>query len=144
MSEKSIAWIVVACGIAGFGAVVALLATGFFEATEPDDSPFTLQDGEAGDLADPSPNAAPSSPTPRHRGPPPEIALAERLLNDIPSGAKVALQPLDQRYAGLEPAVGDPLYERLLLALTNAAEHGVTLLARERLRAIYNSLEEFY
>ena len=40
--------------------------------------------------------------------------------------------------------MGDPLYERLLLALTNAAEDGVTLLARERLRAIYNSLEEFY
>ena len=70
--------------------------------------------------------------------------MAERLLADIPNGAKVALQPLDQRYAGLEPAVGDPLYERLLLALADAAEDGVTLLARERLRAIYNSLEEFY
>ena len=143
MSGKSIAWIVAACGIAAVGAVVALLATGFFEATEPVDSPFTVQDAEAGDLAAPSPGAAPSNPAPR-RGPPPEIALAERLLDDIPSGAKVALQPLDQRYAGLEPAVGDPLYERLLLALTNAAEDGVTLLARERLRAIYNSLEEFY
>ena len=143
MSGKSIAWIVAACGIAAVGAVVALLATGFFEATEPVDSPFTLQDAEVGDVDDAAPGAAPSSPAPR-RGPPPEIALAERLLDDIPSGAKVALQPLDQRYAGLEPAVGDPLYERLLLALTNAAEDGVTLLARERLRAIYNSLEEFY
>ena len=144
MSGKSIAWIVAAGGIAAVGAVVALLATGFFEAAEAVDSPFTVQDAEAGDLANPSPDAAPSSPTPRHRGPRPETALAERLLDDIPSGAKVALQPLDQRYAGLEPAVGDPLYERLLLALTNAAEDGVTLLARERLRAIYNSLEEFY
>lgn len=51
-------------------------------------------------------------------------------MTDIPSGAKVALQPLDQRYAGLESAVGDPLYERLLLALTSAADDGVTLLAR--------------
>ncbi len=144
VSGKSIAWIVAACGIAAVGAVVALLATGFFEAAEPIDSPFTVQDAKAGDLDDAPPDAAPSSPAPRHRGPPPEIALADRLLDDIPSGAKVALQPLDQRYAGLEPAVGDPLYERLLLALTNAAEDGVTLLARERLRAIYNSLEEFY
>ena len=144
MSGKSIAWIVAEYGIAAVGAVVALLATGFFEAAEPVGSPFTLQDAEASDLDEAPPAATPSSPAPRHRGPPPEIALAERLLDDIPSGAKVALQPLDQRYAGLEAAMGDPLYERLLLALTNAAEDGVTLLARERLRAIYNSLEEFY
>ena len=145
VSGKNIVWIVAACVIAAIGAVVALLATGFFDATEPPaDSPFALQDAEAGDSADASTEALPSSPAPRHSGPPPEFALAERLLNDIPGGAKVALQPLDQRYAGLEPAVGDPLYERILLALTNAAEDGVTLLARERLRAIYNSLEEFY
>lgn len=144
MSGKNIVWIVAACGIAAIGAVGALLATGFFDVTEPANSPFAIQDAEAGDPADASPEALPSSPAPRHLGPPPENALAERLLDDIPGGAKVALQPLDQRYAGLQPAVGDPLYERLLLALTNAAEDGVTLLARERLRAIYNSLEEFY
>lgn len=144
MSGKNIVWIVAACGIAAIGAVGALLATGFFDVTEPANSPFAIQDAEAGDPADASPEALPSSPAPRHPGPPPENALAERLLDDVPGGAKVALQPLDQRYAGLEPAVGDPLYERLLLALTNAAEDGVTLLARERLRAIYNSLEEFY
>lgn len=144
MSGKNIVWIVATCGLAAVGAVAALLATGFFDVTEPANSPFAIQDAEAGDPADASPEALPSSPAPRHPGPPPENALAERLLDDIPGGAKVALQPLDQRYAGLEPAVGDPLYERLLLALTNAAEDGVTLLARERLRAIYNSLEEFY
>lgn len=144
VSAKNLAWIVAACGIAAVGAFAALLATGFFDAAEPPDSPFMQQDVENSDIADapPAPNAI--QPRPRHRGPPPEIALAERLMADIPSGAKVALQPLDQRYAGLEPAVGDPLYERLLLALSNAAEDGVTLLARERLRAIYNSLEEFY
>lgn len=144
MSGKNLVWIVAACGIAVVGAVVALLATGVFGAAEPPHSPFTGQGAEAGDPADAPPGSTPSSPTPRRPGPPPEIALAERLLADIPNGAKVALQPLDQRYAGLEPAVGDPLYERLLLALADAAEDGVTLLARERLRAIYNSLEEFY
>lgn len=144
MSGKNLVWIVAACGIAVVGAVVALLATGVFGAAEPPHSPFTVQGAEAGDPADAPPGSTPSSPTPRRPGPPPEIAVAERLLADIPNGAKVALQPLDQRYAGLEPAVGDPLYERLLLALADAAEDGVTLLARERLRAIYNSLEEFY
>ena len=62
----------------------------------------------------------------------------------IPDDAKVALQPLDQRYAGLEPAVGDALYERMLMALSSAAQGRVTLLARERLHDIYNSLKEFY
>ena len=144
MSGKNLAWIVAAGGIAAVGAVVALLATGVFGAAEPPHSPFTVQGADAGVPADAPPGSTPSSPTPRRPGPPPEIALAERLLADIPNGAKVALQPLDQRYAGLESAVGDPLYERLLLALADAAEDGVTLLARERLRAIYNSLEEFY
>ena len=144
MSGKNLAWIVAAGGIAAVGAVVALLATGVFGAAESPHSPFTVQGAEAGDPADAPTGSTPSSPTPRRPGPPPEIALAERLLADIPNGAKVALQPLDQRYAGLEPAVGDPLYERLLLALADAAEDGVTLLARERLRAVYNSLEEFY
>ena len=146
VTGKSLAWIVAVCGIAAVGAVAALLATGFFDAAEPPSSPFTLQDVEQGTLPTRRPPPSiPSTPTPRHRGgPPPEIALAEQLMADIPHGAKVALQPLDHRYAGLEPAIGDPLYERLLLALTSAAEDGVTLLARERLRAIYNSLEEFY
>ena len=146
MNGKNLAWIVAACGIAAVGAV-ALLATGFFDAAEPLDSPFALQDAEASDLADAPPKAMPSSPASRHRGPPPEIALAEQLMDGIPHDVKVALQPLDQRYAGLEPAVGDPLYERMLGALANAAkaaEKGVTLLARKRLRDIYNSLEEFY
>ena len=144
VSAKNLAWIVAACGIAAVGAFVALLTTGFFDAAERPDSPFMQQDVGDSDIADAPPARNAIQPRPRHRGPPPEIALAERLMADIPSGAKVALQPLDQRYAGLEPAVGDPLYERLLLALTDAAEDGVTLLARERLRAIYNSLEEFY
>lgn len=144
MSGKILGWAVAACGVAAVGAVVALLVTGFFDAAEPPDSPFALQDTEAGDLAGAPFGQTPPSSAPRRSGPPPEFALAERLLEGIPSGAKVAVQPLDQRYAGLEPAVGDPLYERILLALANAAEDDVTLLARERLRAIYNSLEEFY
>ena len=140
MSGKNLALIVAACGIAAVGAVVALLATGFFSGDEPPASPFTIQEADAGDLA----GEPQTNPAPRHHGPPPEVRLAEQLIDAIPSGAKVALQPLDQRYAGLEPTVGDPLYERLLRALASAAEDGVTLLARERLRAIYNSLEEFY
>lgn len=133
MSGKNLAWILAACGFAACGAVVALLATGFFSGDEPPAPPFTTQDADAGDLAD--------EPEP---SPPPEIRLAEKLMGAVPSGAKVALQPLDQRFAGLDPAVGDPLYERLLLALTNAAGDGVTLLARERLHAIYDNLKEFY
>lgn len=140
MSGKNLALIVAACGLAACGAVVALLATGFFSGDEPPASPFTIQEAEPGDVAD----EPQSSPPPPRRAPPPQIRLAEQLMDAIPSGAKVALQPLDQRYAGLEAAVGDPLYEGLLQALANAAEDGVTLLARERLRAIYNSLEEFY
>ena len=140
MSGKNLALVVAVCGIAAVGAVVALLATGLFNGDEPATSPLTIQEAEASDVA----GEPQTSPAPRHRGPPPEIHLAEQLMDAIPSGAKVALQPLDQRYAGLEPTVGDPLYERLLRALANAAEDGVTLLARERLRAIYNSLEEFY
>ena len=128
------------CGFTTCGAVVALLATGFFSGDERPAPSFTAQDADAGDHADdPEPSLA--SP---HRGPPPEIRLAEELMEAIPSGAKVALQPLDQRFAGLDPAVGGPLYERLLLALTKAAGDGVTLLARERLHAIYNSLQELY
>ena len=146
MSGKHVAWVLAACVLAAGGAFVALLATGFFDATEAPVSPFTVEDSAqpADDPADGPGVATPSRPAPWHRGPPPEIALAAQLMDDIPAGAKVAIQPLDQRYAGLEPAIGDPLYERLLLALSNAAEDDVTLLARERLRAIYNSLEEFY
>ena len=142
MTGKRLAWILAACVLAAGGAFVALLATGFFDAAEPSVNPFSVEDSfqPADDAAD-----APSAGTrPRRRGPPPEIALAKQLPEDIPAGAKVALQPLDQRYAGLESAVGDPLYERLMLALSDAAKNKVTLLARERLRTIYNSLEEFY
>ncbi len=128
MSGRRLAWTLAACALA-VGAFVALLATGFFDAAESSVNPFSAQD---------------SSQPEDDAGPPPEIALAAQLMNDIPAGAKVAIQPLDQRYAGLEPAIGDPLYERLLIALSDAAEEDVTLLARERLRAIYNSLEEFY
>ena len=134
MSGKRVAWVVAAGMLVVGSAIAVLLAAGFFDPTEAT-SPFTAQD---------SATATPTSPAPRHRGPPPEIALAAQLMDDIPAGAKVAIQPLDQRYAGLESAIGDPLYERLLLALSNAAEDDVTLLARERLRAIYSSLEEFY
>ena len=134
MSGKRVAWVIVAGLLVVGSAIAVLLAAGFFDPTKAT-SPFTAQDSAA---------ATPTSPAPRHRGPPPEIALAAQLMDDIPAGAKVAIQPLDQRYAGLEPAIGDPLYERLLLALSDAAEDDVTLLARERLRAIYSSLEEFY
>ena len=144
MTGRILGWAAAACGVAAVGAVVALLVTGFFDAAEPTNSAFPLQDTEAGDLVGGPSGQTASSPTPRRSGPPPEFALAERLLARIPRGAKVAVQPLDQRYAGLEPAVADPLYERILLALSNAAEDGVTLVARERLRAIYNSLEEHY
>ena len=145
MSGKRVAWVIVAGLLVVGSAIAVLLAAGFFDPTETT-SPFTAQDSaqQADDLAEGSPTATPTSHTPRHRGPPPEIALAAQLMDDIPAGTKVAIQPLDQRYAGLEPAIGDPLYERLLLALSDAAEDDVTLLARERLRAIYSSLEEFY
>ena len=129
MSGKNIAWIVGACGIAAVGAAVALLATGFFNAAQPVGAPPMFKMAEARDVDNAPPTAVPPTPAWRDRGPPPpEIALAERLLDDIPNGAKMALQPLDPRYAELEPAV-DPLYERPLLALTNAAEDGVPLLA---------------
>ena len=146
MSGKHVAWILAACVLAAGGAFVALLATGFFDATEAPVSPFTVEDSAqpADDIADGPAVATPSRSAPRRRGPPPEIALAAQLMDDLPAGAKVAIQPLDQRYAGLESAIGDPLYERLLLALSDAAEDDVTLLARERLHAIYNSWEEFY
>ena len=145
MSRKRVAWVIVAGLLVVGSAVAVLLAAGFFDPTETT-SPFSAQDPaqQADDLTEGSPAATPTSPAPRHRGPPPEIALAAQLMDDIPAGAKVAIQPLDQRYAGLESAIGDPLYERLLLALSDAAEDDVTLLARERPRAIYNSLEEFY
>ena len=134
MSGKRVAWVIAAGMLVVGSATAVLLAAGLFDPTEAT-SPFTAQD---------SATATPTSPPPRHRGPPPEIALAAQLMDDIPAGAKVAIHPLDQRYAGLESAIGDPLYERLLLALSNAAEDNVTLLARERLHAIYSSLEEFY
>ena len=140
MSGKQLAWTPAVRLRAAGGALVALLATGFLNATDPTASPSAVQ--SASDLADAPAAATPFSHASRHRGRPPEIVLAKRLLDHIPAGTKVALQPLDHRYAGLESAIGDPLYERLLGALTNA-KYGVTLLARERLRAIYNSLEEF-
>lgn len=117
VSRKSIAWIAGVCGIAAVDAAVALLATGFFNAAQPVDFPSTLRTAEAGDFDDAPPAAMPRNPVRRHRAPP-ETALAERLLDGIPSGAKVALQPLDRPYAELEHAVGDPLYERILLALS--------------------------
>ena len=117
MSRKRVAWVIVAGLLVVGSAIAVLLAAGLFDPTETT-SPFTAQDPaqHADDLAEGSPAATPTSPAPRHRGPPPEIALAAQLVDDIPAGAKVAIQPLDQRYVGLESAIGDPLYERLLLA----------------------------
>ena len=128
MSRKRLAWVLPTCVLAAGGAFVSPPPTAFFIATAAAVSPFADQDSAqpADDLADA-----------------PAAALAAQLMDDIPAGAKVALKPLDHRYAGLESAVADPLYERLLLALSNAAADDVTLVARKRLPAINRSRDEF-
>ncbi len=73
------------------------------------------------------------------RHPPPAVTLAEDLLDGIPPGSHVAIRPLD-----LPGAVGSRLYESLLSALHDSAGGSVTLLARESLLKVYESLEEFY
>ena len=71
----------------------------------------------------------------------PEVQLADDLLNTIPPGTGVALRPLDPV---LPDAVRRQLYDAVLGALVErAAETGVTVLARERLGAVYESLTEF-
>lgn len=136
-------WIAATRRIAAVGALAALLATDPLDAAELPQSAFALEKAGTGGRAE-APGAIPSRPKTLHPGPLPEFALAERLISGIPNDTKVALQPLTRRYAGLAPAVGDPLYERLLRALANAADGSVMLLARERLHAIYDSWDEFH
>ena len=71
----------------------------------------------------------------------PEAKLADALLNTIPSGTRVALRPLTPV---LPDAARRQLYDKILGALVERApESGVTVLARERLGAVYESLAEF-
>ena len=71
-----------------------------------------------------------------------EAKLADDLLKTISSGTGVALRPLDPV---LPDAVRRQLYDAVLGALVErAAESGVTVFARERLGAVYESLAEFH
>ena len=96
--------------------------------------------------AAPGPAVAPPAAGPEPALASPEAKLADDLLNDdllktIPSGTGVALRPLDPV---LPDAVRRRLYDSVLGALVErAAESGVTVLARERLGAVYESLAEF-
>ena len=90
----------------------------------------------AASSAAPFPTAAPEPPSAS-----PEAKLADDLLKTIPAGTGVALRPLDPV---LPDAVRRQLYDAVLGALVErAAESGVTVLARERLGAVYESLAEF-
>ncbi len=88
----------------------------------------------------PSPAAAPAS----EAAVPPAVRLANGLLDTIPPGARLAIRPLDPRETGLPQEVGSRLYESMLNAVHDASRgRGVKVLARERLSAIYRTLEEF-
>ena len=70
--------------------------------------------------------------------------LAEGLLATIPPGSRLAVRPLYERETRLPPNVGKQLYESVLNALTrSAAQRQVTVLTRERLRKVYDTLDEF-
>ena len=87
------------------------------------------------------PAVASSATVPEPASASPEAKLADGLLKTIPSGTGVALRPLDPV---LPDAVRRRLYDSVLGALVErAAERGVTVLARERLGAVYESLAEF-
>ena len=88
--------------------------------------------------------AQPEPPAPESTASP-AAQLAAGLLDTIPSGARLALRPLDPRETGLPREVGARLYESVLNAVgAAAAGHDITVLARERLHEVYDSLEEFY
>ena len=71
-------------------------------------------------------------------------ALADGLLATMPSGSRLAVRPLHEKETGLPPAAGDRLYESVLNAVVRSADgRQVNVLARTRLREIYDSLEEF-
>ena len=95
-----------------------------------------------GPAADPGPAAPlPSAADPEPASASPEAMLADELLKTIPHGTGVALRPLDPV---LPDAVRRQLYDAVLGALVErAAESGVTVLARERLGAVYETLAEF-
>ena len=87
------------------------------------------------------PAVASSATVPEPASASPEAKLADDLLKTIPSGTEVALRPLDPV---LPDAVRRRLYDSVLGAFVErAAGHGVTVLARERLGAVYESLAEF-
>ena len=74
----------------------------------------------------------------------PASALADRLLATIPPGVRVAVRPLRERETRLPPEVGKRLYESVLNAVTRAApRRQVTVLVRERLRKVYETLDQF-
>ena len=88
--------------------------------------------------------AQPEPPTPESTASP-AAQLAAGLIDTIPSGARLALRPLDPRETGLPREVGARLYESVLNAVVGAAAgRGITVLARERLHEVYGSLEELY
>ena len=70
--------------------------------------------------------------------------LAEGLLATIPPGSRLAVRPFYERETGLPPAEGERLYESVLKAMVrSSADRGITMLARTRLREIYDTLEQF-
>ena len=88
--------------------------------------------------ARPAPPPTPIPPTRPHR------QLAEGLLATIPPGSRLAVRPLYERETRLPPNVGKQLYELVLNALTRSApQRQITVLARERLRKVYDTLDEF-
>ena len=97
-------------------------------------------------VAEPSPPdvAQPEPPAPESTASP-AAQLAAGLIDTMPSGARLALRPLDPRETSLPREVGARLYESVLNAVVGAAAgRGITVLARERLHEVYGSLEEFY
>ena len=87
--------------------------------------------------------AVPSTP-PAPPAVSPATGLAGTLLATVPPGSRLAVRPFDPRETGLPRAVGARLYESMLNAVLRAARgREVTVLARERLREVHGTLEEF-
>ena len=70
--------------------------------------------------------------------------LAEGLLATIPPGSRLAVRPLYERETRLPPEVGKRLYESVLNAMAHSApRRQTTVLTRDRLREVYDTLDEF-